>query len=79
MTVRKKNISFKELVTLVKQLTPKDKIKLSKELEREIINNKFSDLLKVFHSDELDESLINEEVEIVRQQIYETKIEMHLV
>lgn len=62
MTIRKKNISFKELVMLVKQLTPQDKIKLSKELEKEIISNELSELLNVFHSDELDESLINEEV-----------------
>ena len=73
MTVGRNDISIEDLISIVKQLTPSDKIKLSKELEKEIISGKLSELLDVFRTSELEESLINEEVEIVRQQIYESK------
>jgi hypothetical protein len=68
------DISYSQVLYLVKQLPNKDKIKLSKELEKEGIESKLSRLLKSFHSSELSTELIDKEVEIVRQKLYETQI-----
>lgn len=67
------NLSYNQILSLVKQLSVKQKIKLTKELEKESIGSKLSELLTTFKTDELDEKTINEEVEIVRQQIYDEK------
>jgi predicted DNA-binding protein YlxM (UPF0122 family) len=40
-------------------------------LEKESIGTQLSSLLNVFHTDELSLDVIDEEVEIVRQQIYD--------
>ena len=66
-------ITFDQVLALVKQLPQKEKIKLTKELEKEGINSKLSNLLKTFKTKELSLDTINKEVEIVRQQIYERK------
>jgi len=65
------NITFDQILSLVKQLPKKDKIKLTKALEKEGIDSKLSRLLKTFRSKDLDLKTINEEVEIVRQHIYD--------
>ena len=44
---------------------------MSQELEKEGISSKLSGLLNTFRTEELSLETINEEVEIVRQQIYE--------
>lgn len=49
----------------------KEKIKLSKEPEKEAVEKRLSRLLKSFKTDELDFDTINDEVEIVRQELYE--------
>lgn len=67
------DISYEQVFALVKQLPQQEKIKLSKELEKEGIENKLSELLKTFQTKELSLDTINEEVEIVRQQLYENK------
>ncbi|MFM9074734.1 MAG: hypothetical protein ACKORJ_04095 [Bacteroidota bacterium] len=54
----------------MKQLTKKEKIKLSRELEKEIIDAKLTSLLKAFKTDELDQATIDREVEIVRSALY---------
>jgi predicted DNA-binding protein YlxM (UPF0122 family) len=56
---------------LVKQLPRQEKLRLTQELKKEGIESKLATLLKVFRSKELSLETINEEVEIVRQQIYE--------
>ncbi len=66
-------ITFDQVLNLVKQLPTKDKIKLTKELEKEGINSKLTRLLKTFKTNELSLDLINSEVEIVRQSIYEAQ------
>ncbi|MFZ4771215.1 MAG: type II toxin-antitoxin system VapB15 family antitoxin [Ferruginibacter sp.] len=66
-------ISYDQVLTLVKQLPIKDKIKLSKALEKEGIDSKLSGLLKTFRTKKLSLATINEEVEIVRQKMYESK------
>jgi hypothetical protein len=58
---------------MIKQLPKKQKIKLTKELEKEVIDSKLSRLLKTFRTDELDEKTIAEEVEIVRKQQYDNQ------
>jgi len=72
-TVNISNLTFDQLIELVRQLSVQEKIILSKELEKEGINSKLSSLLKTFKTNELSEDTINEEAEYVRDQIYERK------
>ena len=67
------DITSDQVLALVRQLPTKEKIKLTKELEKEGIETKLSGLLKTFRTKELSLNTINAEVEIVRQQIYESK------
>ena len=67
------DITFDQVLDLVRQLPIKEKIKLTKELEKEGIQSKLSELLKTFRTKHLRLDTINEEVETVRQQIYESK------
>lgn len=64
------NLDFSQILDLVRQLPKKDKIKLSKELEKEIVDAKLTSLLKAFKTDELDQATIDKEVEIVRAELY---------
>jgi len=66
------DISFTQVLALVKQLPLQDKIKLTKELEKEGIETKLEGLLKSFHTNELSLETIDEEVESVRKEIYES-------
>ncbi|HET8860543.1 type II toxin-antitoxin system VapB15 family antitoxin [Marivirga sp.] len=63
------DLTFDQILSLVKQLPKKQKIKLSKELEKEAIDSKLTRLLETFKTDELDLKTIDEEVEIVRKLI----------
>lgn len=65
------DISFEQILSMVKQLPRQQKIKLTKELEKEIIDTKLSRLLKTFKAQDLDLKTITEEVENVREEIYE--------
>ena len=67
------DITFDQILTLVRQLPMLDKIKLTKEMEKEGIESKLSGLLRNFRTEELSMDIINEEVEIVRQQLYDGK------
>ncbi|MBC7694151.1 MAG: hypothetical protein H7141_01760 [Burkholderiales bacterium] len=67
------DITFDQVLALVKQLPKQEKIKLTKELEKEGIESKLLSLLKTFKTKELSLDVINKEVEIVRQRIYESK------
>ena len=49
----------------------KDKIRLTKELEKDVVNTKLTKLLKTFNANDLELSDIDSEVEDVRQEIYE--------
>ena len=64
-------VTFDQLLSMVRQLTKKQKQKLSKELEKEVIDNKLNRLLKSFKTNELDFKTITEEAELVRQEIYD--------
>lgn len=64
------DLGFDQILDLVRQLPKKEKIRLSKELEREIIDTKLTSLLKAFKTDDLDQETIDKEVEIVRTELY---------
>lgn len=64
------DLTFEQILSLVRQLPKQQKIKLTRELEREAVDNKLSRLLKTFKTDELDLKTLEEEVEIVRQETY---------
>ena len=64
------DLAFDQILDLVRQLPKKDKLRLSKELEREIVGVKLTALLKAFKADDLDQDTINKEVEIVRAELY---------
>lgn len=65
------DLTFEQILSVVKQLPRKQKLLLTKELEKEAIDTKLSRLLKEFRTKELDSKTITEEVEIVRQAIYD--------
>ena len=67
------DITFDQVLALVRQLPTKEKIKLTKELEKEGIETKLSELLRTFRTKELNLDTINKEVEIVRQKMYDNK------
>jgi hypothetical protein len=65
------DITFDQVLALVRQLPIKEKIKLTKESEKEAIETRMSGLLKTFRTKELSLDTINKEVEIVRKQTYD--------
>lgn len=65
------NLTFDQILSVIRQLPKQQKIKLTMELEKEAIDSKLSRLLKIFKSKDLDLKTITEEVESVRQEIYE--------
>ena len=72
-TVLEIDVTFDQILNLVRQLPREQQLKLTKELERETIDTKLSRLLKTFETKDLDLETITEEVEIVRQEIYDRK------
>jgi len=66
-------LSFPQLLELVKKLPGEQKLKLSKELERETIQTKLTELLTSFQTNDLTMDQITEEVEKVRQQKYDQR------
>jgi hypothetical protein len=67
------NLTYKQILDIVKQLPQNDKAKLGKEIAKEIINKRLTKLLNAFKTDELDENTIIQEVEKVRAELYEKK------
>lgn len=65
------DLTFDQILSMVKQLPRQQKVKLTKELEKEAIDTKLSSLLKTFRTKDLDLKIITEEVESVRQEIYD--------
>jgi len=64
------DLTFDQILSVVKQLPAQQKIKLTKELEKEGIDSKLTRLLKTFKTNDLDLNTITEEVERVRKEIY---------
>jgi hypothetical protein len=67
------DLTFDQILSIVKQLPREQKLELTKELEKEAIDSKLSILLKTFRTKDLDLKTINEEVERVRQEIYDNQ------
>ena len=67
------SLTYNQVLSLVKQLPQQQKNKLTKELEKDSIGTELSMLLDAFRTDELSLDTIDKEVEIVRQQIYDSK------
>jgi hypothetical protein len=67
------DLTFEQILSIVQQLPQQQKIRLSKELEKELIDSKLSELLSVFKTKGLDLDTLAEEVEQVRQEIYDQK------
>ncbi|MDP2238056.1 MAG: hypothetical protein Q8J88_16625 [Bacteroidales bacterium] len=65
------DITFEQILSIVRQLPRQQKVMLTRELEKEAIDSKLSRLLMTFKTKDLDLKTINEEVESVRQEIYE--------
>ncbi|XOV93105.1 MAG: type II toxin-antitoxin system VapB15 family antitoxin [Bacteroidota bacterium] len=66
-------LSFPQLLELVNKLPGEQKIRLSKELEKETIQSKLTELLTSFRTDDLTMNQITEEVEKVRQKRYDQR------
>jgi hypothetical protein len=69
----KLSVTYDQIMRLVKQLPAKEKVKLGREIAREVLDAKFVKLLSSFKTDEISEELINEEVEKVRTELYAKK------
>lgn len=64
------DLTFEQVLSIVRQLSNKEKLQLSKELKMEALDLRLSRLLEEFKTDDLDENTINEEVEKVRKELY---------
>ena len=67
------SLNFQQVLELIKQLPFNEKKELSKELEKEMIDKKLSALLNTFKTDELSYETITNEVEKVRDSLYENR------
>lgn len=67
------DVTFDQILSMVKQLPLKQKLHLMRELEREFVGSRLSQLLKALKTNELTLETIDVEVERVRQEIYESK------
>jgi hypothetical protein len=69
----KLSLSFNEILSLIKRLPKKQRVELSRQLEKDVIDSKLSDLMKAFKTDKLSQETIDSETEVVRKKIYETQ------
>ncbi|MEQ9468433.1 MAG: hypothetical protein RLN88_13545 [Ekhidna sp.] len=67
------NLSFSQILELVRNLPGEQKIKISRELEKETIGSKLTELLTTFRTDKLSMNEITSEVEQVRQDLYDKR------
>ncbi|PWL32103.1 MAG: hypothetical protein DCO95_02670 [Roseivirga sp. XM-24bin3] len=67
------NLTFSQILELIRNLPGDQKIKISQELEKETIGAKLTELLKAFRTDKLSMDEITAEVEQVRQDLYEKR------
>ena len=67
------NLSFQQILAVVRQLPAEQKRKLSKALEKDIIDSKLSRLLKTFKTNKITEDEILNEVDFVRGKLYGRK------
>jgi vacuolar-type H+-ATPase subunit I/STV1 len=70
-TALQTDLSFDQILSVVQQLLQQQKLRLTKELEKEGIDTKLSRLLESFKTKDLDLKTIANEIESVRQEIYD--------
>ena len=64
------DLDFKQILELVRQLPKKEKIQLSKELQKDTLDRELTQLLATFKTNELTQKTIDKEVETVRAERY---------
>jgi len=64
-------LNYNQIFDLVKQLPLNQKIRLTQEVAKETLDYKLSELLSIFRTDELDLDIINNEVDLVRAELYQ--------
>lgn len=64
------DVDFTQILELVKQLPRKEKIILSKELQKDTLDRELTQLLTAFKTSELSQKTIDKEVETVRLELY---------
>jgi hypothetical protein len=64
------SLSYNQILDLVKQLSFKEKTKLSMELAKETKDQTLTRLLNTFRTDEITQDEIDKAVESVRSEIY---------
>ncbi len=67
------NLSFSQVLELVKNLPVEQKIEISRELEKETIGSKLTELLSAFRTDKISMDEITSEVEQVRQGLHDKR------
>lgn len=63
------SLNFEQVLTLVKQLPEPEKLQLSQELARELLDSKLTALLESFKTDELSLDTITQEEEFADTKI----------
>ncbi len=64
------DLDFTQILELVKQLPRKEKIILSKELQKDTLDRELTKLLTTFKTNDLSQKIIDKEVEAVRSELY---------
>lgn len=64
------SLTYAQILQLVRQLPKQQKLKLSKELEKEAINTKLTEILRSIKAEDISQEIIDNEVEAVRQEMY---------
>ncbi len=67
------NLTYNQVLDLVRQLPKKDKAKLSNELAKETIDKRLTRILSSFAAEDITQKEINQEVEEARAEIYAKK------
>lgn len=67
------NLSYNQILGLVKQLPVRSRLKLGKELTKEATEIELKHFLDAFHTDEISEEDILSEVKQVRKERYEKR------
>jgi hypothetical protein len=73
------DLSFEQILSIIRQLSKDQKIQLSRALEEDEIDSTLTRLLNQFKTDEIVLDDIQNEVEKIRQEIYDQrKAEGHI-
>jgi hypothetical protein len=62
------SLTFCQILDLVRQLPSQQRIRLTKELKKEAIDSRLSQIFQSFKINELSQEPIDEEVDVVRKE-----------